>query len=401
MVEQASGGKRAWRSFVPVRWVAAAGVGIGILFGISAAQAQCTITATQGSVGRDTTALFQSLFSSVNAIGSSITTVNTAFLTQTSAFLASPAGSQPNQFAGGVWIRGVGGDTTIDATSTGTRFNPTTGNRGTHDCSLSTRSTFAGVQGGIDIGRLDLGNTGWNGHVGVTAGYLSLDNKRASLSTAVDVPFVGLYAALTTGGFFVDAQVRADFFDMSLSDPSIAVRNQAIRATSWGITSSAGYNFNIGDFFIEPSVGVVYSQTEVDNWSMRTILPSARLGPTPHIVATNLATIETLLGRASARVGRSFVAGQLALHPFVAASVWHEFAGRSASIITNTNLVTSQTAFINNSTSRIGTFGQYSIGAAANILNSPWLGYARFDYRNGSNIDGWGINGGIRYQFAP
>jgi hypothetical protein len=33
--------------------------------------------------------------------------------------------------------------------------------------------------------------------------------------------------------------------------------------------------------------------------------------------------------------------------------------------------------------------------------NTPWLGYLRFDYRNGSQIEGINFNGGIRYQFAP
>jgi hypothetical protein len=398
MVEQTFVDKRVGYFFGPLRWVM--GVGMGLLLGASTAQAQCTITAARGPVGPETTALFESLFAGVNAINSSITTANTAFLTQTSAFIASPPGTQPDQFAGGVWIRGVGGQSTMEAANTGTRVNPTTGNTGAHDCFLSTRSTFAGVQGGIDIGRLDFGNSGWNGHVGVTAGYLSLDNTRSALSVAVDVPFVGLYAALVRGGFFVEAQVRADFFEMRLSDPSIAVRGQTIGATSLGITSSVGYNFNIGSFFVEPSVGVVYAQTDVDTWRMHTILPAAR-GPTPHTVVTNLDSIETLLGRISARVGTSFVTGQLSLQPFLAASLWHEFAGGSAASITNTNLVTGQTAFIDNSTSRIGTFGQYSIGVAGSIPDSRWLGYARFDYRKGSNIDGWGINGGIRYQFAP
>jgi outer membrane immunogenic protein len=56
---------------------------------------------------------------------------------------------------------------------------------------------------------------------------------------------------------------------------------------------------------------------------------------------------------------------------------------------------------MNLSSTRIGTFGQYSLGFAASVLNTGWLGYARVDYRNGENIEGLGVNAGLRYQFAP
>jgi len=33
------------------------------------------------------------------------------------------------------------------------------------------------------------------------------------------------------------------------------------------------------------------------------------------------------------------------------------------------------------------------------VLDTGWLGYLRVDYRKGDNIDGWGVNGGLRYQW--
>ena len=53
------------------------------------------------------------------------------------------------------------------------------------------------------------------------------------------------------------------------------------------------------------------------------------------------------------------------------------------------------------STSRVGTYGQYSLGVAAQVVNTGWLGFARVDYRDGDNIQGWTGNAGIRYQFTP
>ena len=54
-----------------------------------------------------------------------------------------------------------------------------------------------------------------------------------------------------------------------------------------------------------------------------------------------------------------------------------------------------------NSTTRVGTYGQYSLGLAAQVANTGWLGFVRVDYKNGDNIEGWTGNAGIRYQFTP
>src|SRR4029077_8809725 len=53
------------------------------------------------------------------------------------------------------------------------------------------------------------------------------------------------------------------------------------------------------------------------------------------------------------------------------------------------------------STTSLGTYGQFGVGIAARVVDTGWLGYLRGDYRNGDNIEGWSVNGGIRYQFAP
>ena len=92
--------------------------------------------------------------------------------------------------------------------------------------------------------------------------------------------------------------------------------------------------------------------------------------------------------------------------PFASASVFHEFAGNVTSNYTSLNaqLVAGGVPFTFNqttSTSRVGTYGQYSLGLAGQIVNTGWLGFVRVDYRNGDNIDGWTGNAGIRYQFTP
>ena len=53
------------------------------------------------------------------------------------------------------------------------------------------------------------------------------------------------------------------------------------------------------------------------------------------------------------------------------------------------------------STSRVGTYGQFGLGVAGQIIDTGWLGYARVDYRTGENIEGVSGNIGLRYQFTP
>src|ERR1019366_10029223 len=96
--------------------------------------------------------------------------------------------------------------------------------------------------------------------------------------------------------------------------------------------------------------------------------------------------------------------------PFASVSVFHEFAGNVTS--TATSLPNGAFGFVGpfvvpitlvgtNSTTRVGTYGQYSLGLAAQVANTGWLGFVRVDYRNGNNIEGWTGNAGLRYQFTP
>ena len=53
------------------------------------------------------------------------------------------------------------------------------------------------------------------------------------------------------------------------------------------------------------------------------------------------------------------------------------------------------------STTRVGTFGQFSAGLAGQLTDSSWVGFVRGDYRIGQNIAGWTANAGLRYNFVP
>ena len=108
---------------------------------------------------------------SMVALGSSFNAANTVFLTQTGPFVGSPPGA-PNSGAGGVWIRGIAGNN--ETTATGSFSVPALGGAFPSVSVNGASSTdYAGFQAGFDIARLNMGASGWNGHFGVTGGFLS------------------------------------------------------------------------------------------------------------------------------------------------------------------------------------------------------------------------------------
>ncbi len=108
------------------------------------------------------------------------------------------------------------------------------------------------------------------------------------------------------------------------------------------------------------------------------------------------ADVDSVLGRVGVRVGTTFTTPTLALQPFVAANLWHEFEGipRSQALLARVARFS-----LDLTTTRVGTYGQYGAGLVGQVLNTGWLGYVRVDYRKGDNIEGWGFNGGLRYQW--
>jgi opacity protein-like surface antigen len=392
--------------FVANRKVAMVGAALATLLSASSAFAQNCVTTQVGAPINNIGQFAIPTVAAAASISGAIGNVSTAFLTQQgSAFVSAPANPAPDQPGGGVWARAVGGHVNISSTSNSTVVTtPTAGgaaiNTSTTACATSQKYDFAGAQVGADIARLNW--NGWNVHLGTTAGYLSSkSNDTFGFSNRIEVPFLGTYLVVTKGRFFADLMVREDFYNLNLTNPGFTFFNQPVSAHGYAISTSAGYNFDLGNnWFVEPSAGFTYSKTSVDNFNAA---GAANLG-IPATIQTN--DIESELGRLSVRAGKTIVTPNVIWQPFGTASVFHEFAGN---VVTNALSLPNSAAVggvpVNlvqqTSTSRIGTYGQYSLGVAAQVVNTGWLGFVRVDYRNGNNIDGWTGNAGIRYQFTP
>jgi opacity protein-like surface antigen len=388
------------------------------LFSGSAAQAQCT------PVGLNTTPLgpvvtqaasmaVANVAASVGALVSAINSVDTVFLTQSSAFIGSPPNPQPDQEGGGVWARGVGGHLTYGTTATAGNIGFGGPVSGSIICDTRTLEDFSGVQLGTDIARLNV--NGWNLHGGLTIGYLGSNvkdgtpdlNPPTSFRDSLQIPFVGIYGAASYGSFLVDGLVRGDFFQNEVSDDNHGLAGQRFDARGISVSGNVAYNQQVGDkWFVEPSAGIIWSRTYVDSLNVPgTGVLGTPVGPgfvPPWVLTVN--DIESTLGRLSARVGTTVTFGNVVWQPFVSASVFHEFEGGvTSSLTSNFSAISAPLPTLSStvSTGSLGTYGQFGLGVAMRTIDTRWVGYLRTDYRTGDNVEGWSVNGGLRYQFVP
>ena len=373
----------------------------GLLTASGAVQAQCVV-ANPGidqflAVGRG---------GAVGSLVSVIDTANTAFLSGTSAFVGSPSSATPDQQVGGIWTRGIVGTVNNENSSSTTVQTNLLGGvtiPGAVNCETKTKLDFAGFQVGRDIGQLNLDKSGWNAHFGLTGGWFEANAKDASpggtFHADFQVPFVGLYGAATHGNFFADGQVRWDFYNNTVSDSFNGLSDQQFDARSISVTGNVGYRFDVAaadhsKWFIEPSIGGVWSHTDVDPLN---VPGTAIVGTGVGLPGTfQINDIESALGRASVRVGTSFASDHIAWQPFATASVFHEFAGDVTT--TQTGAVAPLCNIVGNvppcnqnlpplfkdvqftgdqSVSRVGTYGQFALGIAGQVIDTGWLGYAR------------------------
>jgi Autotransporter beta-domain len=396
------------------RPILGAGILVLMLFSASAAQAQCTAAgplASSPSAPKVATAV-AGVSASVGALVSSIYSANTAFLNQSNAFIGSPDNPQPDQQGGGVWARGVGGHLSASATATAGNLGFGGPLPGTITCNTRALEDFAGVQLGADIARLNV--SGWNLHAGSTIGYLGSKTQDAtpaapglnpapSFHDSLRIPFVGVYGAASYGGLLVDGQIRGIFFQNEVSDDNLGLSGQHFDARGISLTGNVAYNQELGNhWFVAPSAGIVWSRTHVDPLNV----PAAGVVGTsfapgfvvPSVLTTN--DLESTLGRLTVRVGTTVASGSVVWQPFVSASVIHEFQGGATSSLSG-NFAAMGSSLANLSTSSFGIFGQFGVGVAAKVASTGWVSYLRGDYRRGDYIEGWSVNGGLRYQFAP
>ncbi len=323
-------------------------------------------------------------------VSSIITALTTSFFQNAQAFLGVPTNPTPNLLYGGVWSRGGGAAITLETTATGGGSSYSTETKSIND--------IGGYQFGIDEGLYNINNTKMNVHLGLTAGEAfasssdtfstpGLFQTSNGVSTNANVPFYGVYAALTGNGLAATFQWRRNLFDLSLTDPSLGTQGpQKLNAQGNTESIDVGYQMPFGNgYSFTPAVAFYFTQTNVDS-----------LGVGSSIFQFD--TLNSTLGRFGGRLATAYTLNEnLFLVPYLTLNVWHEFQGTSTTNFSQLGSTALPVPAV--TTNSVGTFGQVSLGFATQSPKSNITTYLQADLRVGSNIQGWGVMGGLRYSY--
>jgi outer membrane autotransporter protein len=176
---------------------------------------------------------------------------------------------------------------------------------------------------------------------------------------------------------------------MSVRNLSAGLIDGKFDGQSDNVNGSVSYLIPFANnYFIEPTANLSYTRSTFNNLQVATGLAGSQM--------LTFNTVYSLLGRAGARVGTSFVYGGFNWTPFGVALVLNEFNKNAA----GTFVAGAGTPF-GLETNRVGTFGQASAGIAMTSLTSGWLAFVRGDLKFGQRLDGAAVLGGARYTFGP
>jgi hypothetical protein len=216
--------------------------------------------------------------------------------------------------------------------------------------------------------------------LGVFGGYVGshvrYDDYGASAK--LNGPTVGGYAALVSGGFYVDAEVKGDFLSVDYTTPSTEV---STRATSVGVLANAGYRMESGNSFLEPIVSAAFVNTSLDEETV---------GPTT-ITYSNGNSMRAGIG---ARVGTVMVnANGTSTELDLLGKVWNEFG--DANVVTINDGMTTET-FTDGIT---GVFGEVVGRATVYSADRSTSGFVSAGAKFGHDWTTLQAKAGVRQNF--
>jgi outer membrane autotransporter protein len=121
------------------------------------------------------------------------------------------------------------------------------------------------------LGGADFAPTGADDGVrfGVFGGYETSSLNFSSYGASADYAggSLGAYAAYTNGGFYIDAEAKADLLNVTYRAPFTPAFQASGFATSLGVLANTGYRMETGAGFFEPLASLSFVSTSVDGFS--------------------------------------------------------------------------------------------------------------------------------------
>jgi uncharacterized protein YhjY with autotransporter beta-barrel domain len=314
--------------------------------------------------------------------------VANAFFRPASGFVSAPLDPAANQLGFSPWFRTSGGYTGQGSRGVASLLG------GPQAVESSVKVAFGGYQFGLDGGLFNIGGTGANLHVGLTAGQIIGVANQDNFNNKTDMTdtFVGAYGIFSNGPFFVDAQMRQEFIDYTVNadERGVEIVNGKDEARRFSAGISGGYAFTAGNFSIVPAAGYTFAKTSTDD------------------LVFNLGTVEfddttSHLTFAGISVATSVLLfdDQLRVSPFISATAYHDF-GKDQAATLELNIGDS----IDITSGSGKTYGEVSLGANFLTLTPEIAGTQRLlsgnvrgDVQFGEDRLGGSVNAQVRLQF--
>ena len=236
---------------------------------------------------------------------------------------------------------------------------------------LSYQQSYEGVQAGFDHQR---------GPVifGLTFGAGRSDVEFDTSPSALDMDSLnlGAYATFRTGGFFANALAKVDWIDID-SNPGAGLAAQ-FDAASYGVRGVAGYRFDFGQLFAEPTVSLSWVNTDVDDY-------------TAGGASITFEDYTSFRGTAGLRIGGHFDwAANGTFSPFVGLRAIEEFNGDLENTFTLGNTI----GLLEDAP---GTWGEISAGAV--FVVGTLEAFVRGEAEFGGEVEGLMGRAGVRLRF--
>ena len=296
---------------------------------------------------------------------------------------APGAGPAPAGTMTGVWARAVGDWTDRTQTQTYSLLNKTYNYQTGYN--QRTDGIYAGYDGGLrgPAGQDDLVLFG--GEIG----YIDSTQKFKVSSAAADYQgwSAGLSATYLNQNFFVDALFKADFLELSYTDPSIAgfgASQQSGNIASYGGIIDAGYRINFaGTAFVEPQATVADVSARLDGLALAG----------SQVTFSDQSTVR---GRLGVRGGFTVVDNSdYRVDASATGSYWARLSGGSAATINSG----AAAPLLTLTDTQVKQYGEAGIGFNVFSKTSGLSAFLKGDYQFGSSYDAGSVKGGVRYDF--
>nr|WP_283163950.1 autotransporter domain-containing protein [Roseibaca domitiana] len=327
----------------------------------------------------------------VGAFSSVQNLVGTVINRPSGAFVSGIAFDTPDNCSRGGWARAVGGRATSDTTTNGNLLSAT----GT------TRTDFAGIQGGFDFGCFEAFDGGWDIVGGVLFGHNRGSVLHNSFGLTTDADFSqsygGVYVNAAKGNFSAELQLRHERSSFDFMNVALGL-DDSVSTNTTQLSGSTSYRFALENgMFIVPTAGFGIGRTSSGSLTFNGAngLPAGVLQPADH---------NSSIGFAGATMGRTMVdeASNSALTSFVTATIYNDFSSDRVATFTATNGGVTDTL----TTESMGAFGELSVGLSyARVLSAAPSGIRqmnaniRADYRFNKDLKGASVTAQFRLQF--